>query len=174
MKDIVNKNAHCTRRRKSGIIVWHVYLRPSIHIHNVYSSPSVHIVCVFKLYLFFLNGIHPTRAKPFLLIFSSSLVVYVGANTDGADGKVMISVSRTCSLVCWFKTKQLWVEGFYLYILQILLFQKILDSFNCSIVIFEPVPSFFSSLNNLWQTYVASRGFRLNFIFISLTSMERL
>ena len=41
------------------------------------------------------------------------------------------------------------------------LFQVFMESYNCSIVIFEPAPSFFSALTGLWQTYLSSgQGFR--------------
>ena len=36
-----------------------------------------------------------------------------------------------------------------------------MERYKSSIVIFEPVPSFFSALTKLWQTYLASgQGFR--------------
>ena len=48
------------------------------------------------------------------------------------------------------------------------LFQVFMESYNSSIVIFEPVPSFFFALNKLWQTYLASgQGFRLDSVTVS-------
>jgi len=68
---------------------------------------------------------------------SSSFVVYVGGNTNGADGK------------------------------------KILESFNSSIAIFEPVPSFFAELNKVWRTYITTQGFRAALYNVGLGKDDR-
>jgi len=52
--------------------------------------------------------------------------------------------------------------------------KKIVDSFNSSIAIFEPVPSFFSSLNKLWQTYITTQGFRAALYNVGLGKDERM
>ena len=67
----------------------------------------------------------------------SSLVIYVGGNTDGSDGRVL------------------------------------LDKFNSSIVIFEPVPAFFKQLRKTWQAYKETRGFRAELLNIGLGGNSR-
>ena len=67
----------------------------------------------------------------------ASLVIYVGGNTDGTDGR------------------------------------RILDTYNSSIVIFEPVPAFFEQLKNTWQSYQQYRGFRAEVFNIGLGGNSR-
>ena len=43
------------------------------------------------------------------------------------------------------------------------LFQVFMENYNSTIAIFEPVPSFFSALTELWLTYLLSgQGFRFD------------
>ena len=86
-----------------------------------------------------------TCLKSVLSSTSSSFVVYVGGNTDGFDGKV-IDLLKHWTVKNPNSQKSL--------------FQVFMESYNSSIVIFEPVPSFFSTLTQLWQTYIKSQGFR--------------
>ena len=67
----------------------------------------------------------------------SSLILYVGGNIKGGDGKTL------------------------------------LDSYNSSIVIFEPVPGFFKQLEKIWEGYRQSRGFRAQLLNIGLGGSKR-
>ena len=67
----------------------------------------------------------------------SSLILYVGGNIVGGDGKTL------------------------------------LDSYNSSIVIFEPVPGFFKQLEKIWEGHRQSRGFRAQLLNFGLGGSKR-
>jgi hypothetical protein len=66
-----------------------------------------------------------------------SLVVYVGGNVDGGDGKA------------------------------------ILDLYNSSIVIIEPVPDYFKQLETRWAGYRRTMGFRAELYNVGLGAVAR-
>ena len=68
---------------------------------------------------------------------SSSLIVYVGGNTEGKDGKVL------------------------------------LERFNSSIIIYEPVPAFFGQLQQTWQDHKTRLGFQARLVNVGLGKEDR-